>query len=199
MPEVNWKTSATIIIKVTDMNNNLYTPAEIKAAMTIDLYNPADKKRVRDDLLKEQNYICPISKVKITAKDAVLDHAHDDTNLVRAVLHRQANSFIGIIERAWKRCLSWWWNGTLSDALRNTADFLERKPDTRYRHDGWLKRVKTDFKKLNAQQQGTVLKELGSASGSNGTERLKLFSAKILDRSLGYDTIRNAIAASTQK
>lgn len=167
--------------------------------MTIDLYNPADKKRVRDELLKEQGYICPISKVKITAKDAVLDHAHDDTSLVRAVLHRQSNSFIGIIERAWKRCLGWWYEGTLSDALRNTADFLERKPDTRYRHDGWLKRVKTDFKKLNAQQQGTVLKELGSASGSNGTERLKLFSAKILDRSLGYDIIKSTIHSSTQK
>lgn len=167
--------------------------------MTVDLYNPSDKKLVRDMLLLEQDGICPISKVKIAPKESVLDHIHDDTNLVRAVLHRQSNAFIGIIERAWTRYMSWWYKGTLSEVLRNAADFFDKEPDERYRHDGWMKRVKTDFRKLNAQQQAAVLGTLGSKSGSNGTERLKLFSAKILDRSLGYDIIRNAILSSTQK
>lgn len=166
---------------------------------TVDLYTASDKKEVRFKLLKEQGFICPISQSKINESDAVLDHRHDSECLVRGVLSRQANSFIGVIENAWVRYIAWWYDGTLPDLLRNTATFIEKSTEKRWRHDSWLKRVKTDFRKLNAQQQGVVLKELGSASGSNGTERLKLFSAKILDRSLGYDIIKNAIAASIQK
>ena len=161
------------------------------------LYTPAEIKAERERLVKLQKGIDPILKEPF-CETIALDHSHE-TQHVRAALNRNTNSFEGLTVNAYKRCLQWLTDVPLPVILRNLATYLEQDYSNNPYHNGWLKRVKTDFKKLNAQQQGTVLKELGSASGSNGTERLKLFTAKILDRSLGYDIIKNAIAASTQK
>jgi len=164
-------------------NKSLYTPSEIKAE--------------RERLVKLQKGIDPILQEPFS-ETVALDHSHE-TQHVRAALNRNTNAFEGLVVNAHKRCLQWLTDVPLPTILRNLAKYLEGDYSNNPYHNGWLKRVKIDFRKLNAQQQGKVLKELGSESGSNSAERLKLFSAKILDRSLGYDIIRNAISASSQK
>lgn len=160
---------------------------------TIDLYTAGDKKRVRDTLTKEQNNLCIITGLPIGNGQHVLEHAHDDEMFVRGVASRQANSACGVYEGTWNRYLKWWYNGTLSDFLRQCADFLDRPPDKRYRHDGWIKRVKVDFNKLKSAQQDAVLIALGTTAGTNLASRKALFAKVILDRTLGYDTIKNVI------
>lgn len=56
-------------------------------------------KLYREKLLKEQGYICPLCKTKITKQEATLDHDHE-TGKIRQVLHRSCNQAEG-------RILSW--------------------------------------------------------------------------------------------
>lgn len=156
------------------------------------LYTASEVKTVRLALLKEQQGLDALTGLPLDIKDSVCDHDHK-TQYVRGILHRQSNALLGKIENLYNRYLSWWYNGSLADFLRQAANYLDRKHPTEYVHPGWLKRVQVDFKKLNAAQQSIVLEKLGSKAGSNGVERLKLFKAKTLDRSFGYDTIANII------
>lgn len=160
---------------------------------TVDLYTIKDKKEVREKLIKEQNYICPITKSNIGDNQGVLDHKHDIECLVRAVLSRQSNSFIGVLENAWNRYLVWNTDDTLPSILRNTADFLETNKESRWRHDSWLSKVKTEFNKLKEGDKDKVLIKLGSKAGKNGLERKKLFSKVILNKELGYTLILSTI------
>lgn len=164
--------------------------------MTEDLYTTADTKRVRELLYKEQAGLCKLSKVAVALKDCHLDHKHDDQQLVRGVLYKQSNMGLGKLEGLWTRYLAYWYPGTLSEFLRASADYLEQseeQPDTRFRHNHWMKKLKTKFNALNAKQMDEVLISLGSSKGNNATSRKQLFSKLVLDRSLGYDTILSAI------
>lgn len=156
------------------------------------LYTPAEVKEVRLALLKEQNGLDALTGLPLAVSDSVCDHDHS-TQFVRAVLHRQTNSTLGKIENLYKRCLGWWYEGSLSDFLRKTADYLDKKHPEEFVHPAWLKRVTIDFKGLTAAQQAKVLQELCGKSGSNSTERLKIFKAVTLDRTLNYVTIRTTI------
>ena len=161
--------------------------------MTKDLYTIADKKEVREFLTKEQNNLCAITNLPIDTKQHILEHAHDENMYVRGVTSRQANSALGVIERVWLRYLKWWYNGTLSEFLRQCADYLERPHDIRWRHDMWIKKVKTEFNKLKESQKDAVLLALGQIAGKNGVERKKLFQRMLLTRNHSYDTIRTTI------
>lgn len=160
---------------------------------TEDLYTAADVKRVREQLLKEQGGYCAITGLKITST-AVLDHRHDDEQLVRAVLHRQVNAFEGKINNSWDRLMKWWYpEDNLPSVLRLMADYLEKEPDRRFRHVHWQKKVKVKFNQLNAASQNKVLEQLGGTSQSNPAKRKDLFGKLVLDRKLGYNTIMQAI------
>ena len=150
--------------------------------MTVELYNAKDKKEVREILLKEQGGVCAITKVPIEANKAVLDHVHDQTNYVRAVLHRSVNSCLGVFENAWKRHMAWWYKGTLPEFLRQCADFLERKPDTRWRHDSWLKTCQTKFNALDEKSKTSVLQSMALPDGKNSKERKEEFRRGLLSR-----------------
>ena len=161
--------------------------------MTIDLYTQADIKRVREELLKEQNNKDILTGLDIPSGKQVCDHAHDSDNYVRGVIHRNTNSALGRIENVWTRDLSWWYDKDLPTFLRQCSDYLERKKDTRYRHNSWIRTVKVQFNKLSASQQNEVLKTLGSITGSNPKTRKELFAKVVMDRSLGYDVILSTI------
>lgn len=161
--------------------------------MTEDLYTVADVKRVREILTKEQDNCCAITGLPIQIKQHCLDHNHDNTQHVRGVAHRQANAALGKIENLYVRYLSYWYPDTLSTFLRQCADYLEKEPDTRYRHNGWIKVVKVRFNKLKASQQDEVLVALGSQKGNNLKDRKEKFAKIVLDRSLGYDKILTCI------
>lgn len=160
---------------------------------TVDLYNTADVKKVREQLTKEQKNKCAVTGLDIPTKQHVLDHAHDDTQFVRGVLHRQVNAFAGKAENAYTRLIAWWYPNDLPTLLRECADYLEKQPDGRYRHNGWIKKVNTEFNKLKEAHKDVVLVALGQTKGKNGAERKKLFQRAVLTREFTYDTIRALI------
>lgn len=164
--------------------------------MTIkDLYTQDDVKKVRLQLIKEQDGKCLITGLPTDTKDFALDHAHDDSQLVRGAVNKHCNMSLGKLENISKRYL-WWYPHSLSTFLRQCADYLDRKPDTRFRHPGWRKKVQTAFNKLNSKQQDQVLVNLGSTKGKNPAERKKLFQKALLTRKFSFDTIINVILNS---
>lgn len=160
--------------------------------MTQDLYTPDDKTKARAVLYQEQDGKCLVTGLPLDVKQAVLDHNHE-TLFVRGVISRFSNVTIGNIENAFKRNMSWWHEGSISDFLRLVANYLDKGDDLRYRHDQWLKKVSSKFNKLNATQQTFVLQSLGYASGKNITERKATFRKASLDRSLGFVKISEVL------
>lgn len=171
--------------------------------MTEDLYTTSDIKRVREFLLAEQNNKCAALGIPIKpGRTPVLDHFHNDEQVVRGVLEREVNAFLGVIENANKRYLRYWLPTPLPEVLRALAGYLERSeatPDRRFRHNGWLKKVKVWFNKLPAKKMDEVLLQLGSSPGKNLVDRKAKFAKVVLDRSLGYDTISQVIKSTKEK
>lgn len=160
--------------------------------MIEDLYTVKDVARVRELLLKQQNNLDACTLLEMPIKQACLDHMHDDEQLVRGVLHRQVNSYIGKLENNFVRMLGWWYPNDLPTFLEQAANYLRREP-LPFRHPHWQKKVKTLFNSLSASQQNEVLSQLESPQGSNPAKRKELFSKIILTRTLGYETIRDVI------
>ena len=163
---------------------------------TIDLYTTKDVANVRKLLTEEQGNLCAITGIPIEDKQHILEHAHDDQMFVRGVASRQTNAALGICENMWTRYMKWWYPRTLPEFLRELADYIQRNkenPDTRYRHNSWLKKVKVLFNKLSSKQQNFVLESLCSEIRSNPKERKELFAEIVLDRSLGYARIVEVI------
>lgn len=162
--------------------------------MTTDLYTVADVKRIRDLLAKEQHGLCKVTG-HLLEKQAVLDHAHDEDQLVRGVLHRQVNAFAGKTENAYDRLLGWWYPEPLYVILRHLADYLEdcEKNPTKYRHPGWIKKINTKFNKLKEPSKDSVLESLGQPRGSNAKQRKELFRKSVLSRQFGYEFLKTVI------
>lgn len=161
--------------------------------MTKDLYTAADVKKVKEQLLSEQSNRCAITGMVFDPKDFHTDHRHDDEQLVRGALYKQGNMVLGKLENLWIRYLAYWYNGTLQDFLRQSADYLDLPKDKRWRHPGWIKKAKTAFNKLPSKSQDRVLELLGCTKGKNLADRKKLFAKVAMDRSLGYEKIMKAI------
>ena len=140
-------------------------------------------------MTEEQENYCAITGLPIPPKQHCLDHNHDETQFVRGVAHRQANAALGKVENIYTRYLSYWYPGKLSDFLRQCAAYLEKDPDPRYRHNGWIKKVQTLFNSLSEGQKASVLKELG-LQGVNSKERKELFKKAVLSREYSYETLR---------
>lgn len=160
--------------------------------MVKDLYTATEIKREKQRLLAKQNNIDPVLKEFVQDKDAVCDHCHV-TQHTRAALHRQSNAFEGLVFNAYKRCLGWITDKPLPELLRNLADYLEQDYSDNPYHNGWVKRVNTDFNKLKEHSKDVVLAQLDQPKGSNGKQRKELFRKAILTRSHGYDKIRSII------
>lgn len=166
---------------------------------TEDLYTTKDVERIRKLLTEEQENRCAITGLELAPKQHCLDHAHDEEQYVRGVAHRQANAALGKVENIYLRYLSYWYPGKLSDFLRQCAAYLEQPADSRYRHNGWIKKAKTKFNALNEKQKDKVLVDLGHEKGVNSKQRKDIFAKVVLDRKLGYDTIREAIQAAKEE
>lgn len=162
--------------------------------MTKELFNSKDVAAVRKEMLREQDGKCLLTGQDIPENKAVLDHDHS-TQYVRGVLHRQANAALGKIENICKRYLTAdWYDGNLITFLKETIAYLERVEDNRYYHPGWIKKVKTEFRKLNSTQQVRLLRQFEVETGlNNSTTRLKAFSKLVLTRKYGYVTMLTAI------
>jgi hypothetical protein len=155
--------------------------------ITQDLYTTTDVKKVRESLVKEQNGLDPVTRLPL--QTPCLDHKHDLESLVRGVLSRQVNAYVGKLENNYKMYIGYWCSIPLPELLRNIADYLEKPEDTRYRHTGWLKKVQTEFNKLSAGEQNEVLKVLSGKTGKNPKERKELFRKTLLTREHTFDSI----------
>ena len=96
-----------------------------------------DLPALRKVQLKKQNNTCPILKMLMLEKEAVLDHKHklkhescggpEGLGCLRGVIHNNANVFEGKVTKLWKRYgLSKYID--LAPLLRNLADYLENPP-----------------------------------------------------------------------
>ena len=162
----------------------------------VDLYTAKDISNARKEILRKQKYKDACIGVTISEDQAVLDHAHDDEQMVRAVLHRQTNAAIGQIENLYKRFMSFWYDGTLPEFLRDVANYLEKRHESNYRHPGWIKKARAMFNKLDAQQQRIALEKLGSvnhADLSNQLKRKQAFSKLIRQRKHSAVIILNTL------
>ena len=161
---------------------------------TLDLYTASDIKKIRDSLALEQEGNDAITGLPLKSGRSCADHAHDDEQLVRGVLLHEVNAFLGKIENAHKRHINYWLKDrTLAQLLRQVANYLEKPKDSRYRHNGWLKKSMTWFNKLTEPQKKLVLTELGQPVGSNAKERKVLFQRALLTKKHSFDTIRSTI------
>ena len=161
---------------------------------TRDLYTTKDIAAVRALLTKEQNGVSKLTGLPLDS--AVLDHKHDIEQFVRAVINSKENVALGAIENLYVRYVKYWFNGTYSDFLRQVAIYLEEPEDKRFRHNGWMSKVKVEFNKLSEGNKDKVLIELGQKVGKNQAERKKLFSKVILNKELGYNKILGTIKKS---
>jgi len=164
--------------------------------VTQDLYTAKDVATVRQLLYDEQLGKCALSNKQFNLRDLHLDHVHNEQQFVRGVLYKQSNMLLGKLENLSVRYLNHWYPEGLPSFLRQAADYIERtekQPDTRYRHPGWIKRVKVLFNKLNAEQQNKCLVELGYNRGSNPKQRKEYFAKATMDRSLGFERIVNVL------
>lgn len=160
------------------------------------LYTPTDVRNTREKMLKDQKGIDPILKQPIKLTDSVLDHDHR-TQHCRAVLHRQTNAFEGLVFNAYRRCLEWSSQVPLPQVLRGLADYLEQDYSSNPYHPGWIKRVETDFKALNANRQKYVLARMNaSTEGTNASVRVAVFKSAVLLREFRYAKIRYFIQKS---
>jgi len=85
-----------------------------------------DVKPLREELLKKNQYICPICTEPLTPEDAALDHNHD-TGLVRNTICKMCNSIEGIWKQKWKR------SGLMDkisyeELLENMCNYLKATP-----------------------------------------------------------------------
>lgn len=155
------------------------------------LYSPKDVARVREKLYNEQGGLDPILHQPIDIKGAVLDHSHTSQR-VRGVLHRQTNSFEGVVQRAYNRYLAWMTDKELADVLESLAVYYRSDYSNNPIHPGWLKKSLVEFRKLSAGAQTKVLKNLGSTKVcSNKKEREK--ELKKLQKTNTFDSIMNEI------
>lgn len=161
---------------------------------TEDLFTPKDVARIRSILHKEQQGICALTKAPLTKP--VVDHKHDSEQFVRGVINSAANVFLGKIENLEARYLNFWYNDGLPNALRLCADYLEKEPNSKYRHLGWIKKVKTYFNALKEPQKDVVLASLGVSTGTNGKERKEAFNKAVLSKQFSYDQIREVIKSA---
>lgn len=157
--------------------------------MTTDLYTQTDIKKTRDILLNDQKGLCLITKEPVVKP--CLDHAHDDTQLVRGVLSHGINIFLGQIENAYKRRVSWWCDIPLADLLLNVSEYLstDNKKASEYRHPAWTKKVQTSFNKLSEGQKGKFLSLCDLPDGKNGAERKRLFQDILKSRQYSFADI----------
>lgn len=159
-----------------------------------------DVKRVRTEIIEEQNGIDPITKRELVSP--CLDHSHEIDQQVRAVLSREINVMLGKIENSYKRNISYWCDVPLSVILREMADYID-KPSKSYIHPGWLKKCEAAFNKLNSKAKDKVLASFNIyIIKPNDTKRKKEFKKFIRSKLVSYGEIieemRNEKEASSR-
>ena len=102
-------------------------------------YQSLSQSKLKEYRLKKlkENNICPILGIELTEETAVIDHKHrqrktDEINeenggLIRGVINRFANAFLGKIENNYRRYGLHKYI-SLPELLRRLADYIENPP-----------------------------------------------------------------------
>lgn len=132
-----------------------------------------DIKILREKLLKENGYKCPILGIEITSKEAVLDHIHkrklsddidENSGVIRNTIHNGVNAFVGKIENAYLRFIPKDCDD-LPTLLRNIADYIEK---------GAYKEDNTIFSHPTENAGGDMVKMKRIPFSKSKYEKLKL-------------------------
>jgi hypothetical protein len=165
--------------------------------MKSSLHTPNDVKEYRQKLLAQQDGVDALTGLPLEEKGAVLDHNHE-TEVVRGVIDRQVNAALGKIENIWRRYLSTWYPGKLTDFLEQAKVYIDSDgfmQTHQVYHPNWIKRCVRDFKKLSSMYQQMVLKEMNEdtdfAMPSNAEGRVKLFRATILKKRMPFALVKD--------
>jgi len=133
------------------------------------LKDSKDAGTYRNELLKKQNNIDPITKEKI--HDPVLDHQHFGEQRCRQVLQRECNSFEGKVQNSFNRYMKHLTDKPLPEVLRNLADYLEQDYSSNKIHHTALSVDVNKFKALPADKQREILINLGVQPETNVKKR----------------------------
>ena len=126
----------------------------------------------RDALAIKQNNIDPITKS--TLIDKVLDHQHFGDQKCRGVLNRNTNTFEGRVYNTWIRYIKNYTDLSLSEVLRNLADYLEEDYSSNKIHHTAIVVDTNKFKSLPSLDQRYLLENLKILEiGKNQVERTK--------------------------
>jgi len=128
----------------------------------------AQLKELRAKQYQKQECKCALLDIPIEEDECVFDHKHklkreecggpDGLGCLRGVIHRNANSFEGKLERLWKRY------GLskiipLPDLLRKCADYIEHPPmKPKYIYPGEQPKAKDLYAKLTKTQYKRICK-----------------------------------------
>lgn len=118
----------------------------LKNAKEIAAYRKANKPR-----------LCPVMGNR--GFSPAVDHCHQ-TGVVRGVISLEANSFEGRVRSAFRRH-GYKSNLSLSEVLRNLADYLD-KPPLKIMHPKGLRQICARFGRLPKRHQLTTLMKLGA-------------------------------------
>lgn len=155
------------------------------------LFTAAEVKEVRDKMQDLQEGIDPVLGEPFKER-LTLDHCHTSQH-VRGVLGLNSNAFEGKINNAFTRCLSWLTDKPLHEILRNLANYLEQDFSANPYHPKWRSKIQTEFNKLNASQMKAVLELHNLEDAKNAAGRKAKFKVLTLDRSLGYDALKESL------
>ena len=151
------------------------------------LKNSQEAAKYRDTLLAQQSKIDPITKSSIT--DPVLDHQHYGDQKCRAVLERTVNSFEGKVYNAYLRYVKHHTDLTISDILRNLADYLESDYSNNAIHHTAIDTDVRVFKQLPAESQKEILQSININPESNTLKRAKQARKAIRENKLDVQII----------
>lgn len=162
--------------------------------MVKQLYNQKDINELKEKFWSDNSGYCAMTGEPITLKEAVLDHDHE-TQFVRGAIHRQANAALGKIENAYNRYISWWYNGTINDFLKDIRNYISDNEFTKtHLHPHWIKKCNTEFNKLNERSKEVVLKNMGiNGSWSNSKQRKESFKKALLSKKHKFKDVKRLI------
>lgn len=109
---------------------------------------PKQITTLKNKLLKQQQNICPILKEPIIKP--CLDHDHVE-GYVRGVIGSRINLFEGQVTKLWGKYLSDHTDISLSNALRNLADYLEVDHQDSILHSGIIKDQQKALKRMTKE------------------------------------------------
>jgi len=153
------------------------------------LKNPADAAKYREQLLQKQHKIDPITQTEI--KDAVLDHQHFGEQRCRAVLERTVNSFEGKVFNAYQQYVKHHTDLSISDILRNLADYLEKDYSNNAIHHTAIDTDVRAFKQLTSSTQKEILESININPETNALKRAKQIRKAIRENKLDSQVIYN--------